>query len=373
MPPNRLIILLCLMVLPHEAMSQTLYRYQDDKGRWHFTDKKPLTSKTPNTEAFTLKQTNRIDLSHEYKNVVIDDALCRPDQERQALYYRNKGGYIGKKGAFDVTSTMANDRLAKIHAANGFFAPIEVNLHIEKNKNTHSEPALPQTFLIPPQSHKKLAELSPIQQAPWNFAYRYQYQLGDSKAVHDSDCYYLPPVPPDKDFVVTQAFNGSFSHNSAYSRYAVDIAMDVGTPIYAARSGIVIRRKTEYLFAGLNKSFLSRANSVSILHSDGTISIYAHLKFRSILVKEGMKVKAGEVIAKSGNTGYSTGPHLHFEVVKNDRLRWYSQPFKFMLNGKMVTPKPGMILRNQTDNNKIIADIENQSKSTQAPNTSPQQ
>ncbi len=144
-----------------------------------------------------------------------------------------------------------------------------------------------------------------------------------------------------------------FSHNSPYNRYAVDIAMPLGTPVLATRDGVVINRKTEHVLSGLSESFKSRANSIAILHGDGTIAVYAHLQFRSIRFHEGMSVKAGDVIAKSGNTGYSTGPHLHFEVVKNKNMIWHAMHFEFMLDGIPVVPQTGMLLRNTAKEKQI--------------------
>ena len=66
-----------------------------------------------------------------------------------------------------------------------------------------------------------------------------------------------------------------------------------------------------------------------ILHDDGTMSVYLHLKHRSVVVSEGQRVRTGELLAKSGNTGNSTGPHLHFVVQKNIGLETVSIPFAF--------------------------------------------
>ncbi|MCX7772457.1 MAG: M23 family metallopeptidase, partial [Clostridia bacterium] len=58
-------------------------------------------------------------------------------------------------------------------------------------------------------------------------------------------------------------------------------------------------------------------NTIIIDHGGGIATLYLHIKNGGLLVKEGQTVKAGDVIAKVGSTGLSTGPHLHFEVRKN--------------------------------------------------------
>lgn len=83
----------------------------------------------------------------------------------------------------------------------------------------------------------------------------------------------------------------------------IDIAAPVGTPIWAAATGTVD-------YAGWNDG--GYGNMVDIRHPDGTITRYGHLS--AIYVKEGQSVSQSQVIAAMGSTGFSTGPHLHFEV-----------------------------------------------------------
>jgi murein DD-endopeptidase MepM/ murein hydrolase activator NlpD len=86
----------------------------------------------------------------------------------------------------------------------------------------------------------------------------------------------------------------------------VDIATDVGTPVEATASGVVI-------FASRNQGF---GNEIIIFHGFGFTTVYGHLN--KILVSVGDEITKGQKIAESGNTGYSTGPHLHYEVIKDN-------------------------------------------------------
>ncbi|NEP83362.1 MAG: peptidoglycan DD-metalloendopeptidase family protein [Okeania sp. SIO3B3] len=83
----------------------------------------------------------------------------------------------------------------------------------------------------------------------------------------------------------------------------IDIAAPTGTPIVAAAPGVVT-------FANWNSG--GYGNLVEIKHPNGSLTVYAHNS--QILVREGQKVAQGELIAKMGSTGRSTGPHLHFEI-----------------------------------------------------------
>ncbi len=83
----------------------------------------------------------------------------------------------------------------------------------------------------------------------------------------------------------------------------IDIAAPIGTPIVAAADGKIVS-------AGWNSG--GYGNLVKIKHFDGSISFYAHNS--KIMVRNGQWVKQGQQIAKMGSTGFSTGPHLHFEI-----------------------------------------------------------
>jgi murein DD-endopeptidase MepM/ murein hydrolase activator NlpD len=106
--------------------------------------------------------------------------------------------------------------------------------------------------------------------------------------------------------------------------------MPIGTHIYAARAGVVIEIASDFFEAGVDAAKDGpRANVVRILHDDGTMSLYGHLNWNSIRVVPGQRVERGEYIADSGNTGFSTGPHLHFVVQRNRGGAIISLPVQF--------------------------------------------
>ncbi len=121
----------------------------------------------------------------------------------------------------------------------------------------------------------------------------------------------IPPINPDpKNYRFTSSFgyrSDPFSGRTAYHK-GVDFAMKPGNPVYATGDGVVESVKFEFFGYG---------NHVVIDHGFGYKTRYAHLK--SIGLVEGMKVKRGECIGLSGNSGKSSGPHLHYEVIYKNR------------------------------------------------------
>lgn len=123
----------------------------------------------------------------------------------------------------------------------------------------------------------------------------------------------LPPLPPSEEFL-PKVFNGyawpaKGALTSGYGwrwgrlHAGIDIAAPIGTPVMAAASGEVIE-------AGWNSG--GYGNLIELQHLDGSVTLYAHNN--TILVNVGQRVNQGEQIGEMGNTGYSTGPHVHFEI-----------------------------------------------------------
>ena len=105
------------------------------------------------------------------------------------------------------------------------------------------------------------------------------------------------------------AFTSNFGYRWGVLHAGIDIANSIGTPILAASDGVVVE-------AGPSAGY---GMLVKLRHSDGTVTLYGHIN-RS-LVSVGERVMAGDQIAEMGNRGYSTGPHLHFEVLQNGTSR----------------------------------------------------
>lgn len=128
---------------------------------------------------------------------------------------------------------------------------------------------------------------------------------------------------------VEQGWGGGFSHSDAQNRHAVDFAAAVGTPVLAARDGTVMHAEAGFDEAAPgDHEAVTRANFVRVLHDDGSMALYAHLDAGGVLVHPGQRVRRGTPLGRSGNTGLSSGPHLHFVVQVNRGLSLESIPFR---------------------------------------------
>jgi len=234
-----------------------------------------------------------------------------------------------------------------ISVYNGYGGPVEMEISLLEADNMSSDPLLPFRTVVPANEEIKTVRMWPTRKNQ-SFSYRYGYRYcpGDPEASHFPGKAYRPPFQSGSAYRISQSFKGTYSHNSDQSRYAIDIAMPVGTPVCAARSGVVMDIANDFISGGLDREeYARRANFIRILHEDGTMALYAHLKLESIRVGIGRKISAGEVIAESGDTGYSSGPHLHFVIQRNTGMHLMSLPFKINLEGRAVIPEKEMMLR----------------------------
>ncbi len=295
---------ICLSIVFFEAPARDLYRYKDENGNWVYTDRKPPGDVTTDTM--------QIDVGFDAPTVNVE--------RRQ----RDDG--------IDLV------------VINTYHCPVEVGILISDAVNVGGLNADGVSAVVPAVGESVIARLQPVDPgASWGFQYQARVMLGDPKARHMPAQPYRVPFSIATSHSVTQAYPGGISHNDDSSRHAIDFAMPVGSAVFAARSGTVVDIASNFFQSGTNiQRDGPRANIVRIMHDDGTMAIYAHLNRSSIRVRPGDQVGTGEYIADSGNTGFSTGPHLHFDVQKNDGFRLISIPFELLgPNGTANYPAPG--------------------------------
>lgn len=121
------------------------------------------------------------------------------------------------------------------------------------------------------------------------------------------------PTPVGERVQVTQGNDGAFSHFGE-ERYAWDFGVPLGTTVYAAAGGVVVWVEEGHTAFGPEPELRSEANFVVLDHGGGLYTNYVHLEVNSVLVRPGDVVGAGEALARTGQSGQMTGPHLHFHV-----------------------------------------------------------
>lgn len=297
----RLLPYVLLLVLSAQATGATVYQYRNTDGIVSFTDK--------------------------------------PTKGAKVLYYGER--YVEKLDTRVRVEVRRQGDQETLLLVNDLYAPVEVQLTLE---NLHNVAPLASNRIhgvVEPRSRTPLAELVPQHPGKMQYRHRLRFALSDPSLKADDFHYPLPWA--SGQFRVSQGPGGKFSHQDEKGRHAVDIAMPEGTPVVAVRAGTVISLDEKQREGNGSKA----GNYVRILHDDGTMSVYLHLKHNGIVVSEGQQVKAGDMIAHSGNTGSSTGPHLHFVVQKNLGMKVVSIPFLFSDHtGIASVPKTGEWLGN---------------------------
>lgn len=299
-----------LLMFCSGAIAQELYKYQDEDGNWIYSDRPP------------------------------DDG--QEVESRKLEETQTEGAVL-----VDVNHSMLGSTIL-LTARNDFYAPVELRLNITAAEQiTLPNPEHPMAWVLPAQSETNLLQLSLEANATQpTLQYEFRHLPGDPRAEHDAEYLYRAPFVRGSTQQVTQAYPQTVTHTASDSYHAVDLAMPVGTDIVAAREGIVFDIASKNYRNGLDAQVDGpSANVVRILHDDGTYAIYAHLNTNSIRVQPGDVVERGQYIADSGNTGFSTGPHLHFAVVRNGGLRIDAVPIQFQGAGaEPVIPKGGETL-----------------------------
>lgn len=292
------------MSTPSTAVAQKLYRYQDANGVWVYTDRQPSGEQT-------------------YQESQIERRFVQPEVN---LLQRSVPGGVA------------------LFAQNTFFAPIQIAFRLRPIENVSAETPRDGLKVVPPRSETELVVVGKaVEQVELRFDSEFQYLPGQPGAEHRPDQPYRLPYALSTEVRVSQAFPDMTTHTDPASQHAVDFVMPIGTDVFAARDGVVIEVASDFFESGTNLAVDGpRANVVRVLHDDGTMALYVHLNWNTIRVVPGQRVRRGEYLADSGNTGFSTGPHLHFVVQRNRGGSLESVPLQFAgANGSPVTVASG--------------------------------
>lgn len=290
------------------ATAQTMYKYRGADGEWIFSDRPP-------------------DDGRDVQSLGASARVSAPN--------------------LSVTHTFTGDGIEFV-ARNTFHAPMEVALVFDEITGVdYPHPDDDRLWVVPPRSERVLFELPALEDGDVPAVeYRYVYLPGDPAAQPDGNATYRVPYAVGSAHAITQTYPVSDTHRTRDSMYAVDFAMPVGTDVVAARGGVVFEVASTNFKGGPDEdAYADLANLVRILHNDGSFAVYAHLNWNTIRVQPGDRVAAGQSIADSGNTGFSSGPHLHFAVQRNLGMRVESLPVAFRgADGRPVRPETGMRL-----------------------------
>lgn len=171
--------------------------------------------------------------------------------------------------------------------------------------------------VIPPESKRFLVTTLSAVTPNKKFGYGSSstYTFGDiTQTTYDADYIYDLPFGKDKSYRVYQGYNGKISH---FNQAALDFNFKTGEKVYAARAGKVVALEERYNTNCKTKECAKYNNFILLLQPDGTFAEYLHLKQNGVEVKLGDQITKGQLIGYSGNTGWSTGEHLHFGVFLN--------------------------------------------------------
>lgn len=283
-----------------------VYKWQDENGHWNYSDRPP-------------------DKQADF------DVIQTPAEPRRMVSAR-QGGVQGRPEHFFY---------------NRYHGKAEIQLEMSEASNVKAHPSLPAQFVLPADSERALVRFSALDPT-LPFTYRLSYRMvpGAPMTRLPPDPDFYPPFARGSQFPISQGLDDSHTHKDRPNQYAVDIGMPTGTPVLAARSGVVMDFEDNFHGEGQQtRAFMNRANYVRIEHDDGSMAVYAHLQADSARVSPGMRVPAGHWIANSGNSGYSSGPHLHFVVQINTGMSLESLPFRFKLpTGGTMDPDRAQML-----------------------------
>lgn len=208
-----------------------------------------------------------------------------------------------------------------------FRATVTLNAQLQ---NMRSSRPLPLVVTTKGQPRVLLATFRRAQWLkPWSYRWNYQWKYGEPLAGTPKAARYQLPFRGQHPLI--QGPFGSFSHQrGSQDEQAYDWSMPVGTPVYAARDGVVVGTRSDVSKGGRSVVFKPNFNYVIVRHNDGTFAEYLHLQPKGARVRMCQRVTTNTVLGLSGNTGFTSTPHLHFALFRTlDGLKRQTLPIHF--------------------------------------------
>ncbi len=208
-----------------------------------------------------------------------------------------------------VLEKQLNKNEVAIYAINTDQFPYTVELFIKAN-NASLDRNIQHKFLVNPGTPYQEIVVIKGKKGYYSYKFDYKYYEGNHLNVeHDAD--YAYAIPAGKTYKIMQGYDGKFSHAG---KKAIDFEMPVGSKVYAAREGVVLDIKSSSDKGCASPGCMNLANYILVYHNDGSIGSYFHLQKNGCVVTKNQKITKGQLIGYSGSTGWSSKPHLHFEV-----------------------------------------------------------
>lgn len=246
---------------------------------------------------------------------------------------------------FELTNDREGDHYVVMLHNRG---PVPVTVTVDMaGTNVRGDRVWPGTFVVPPGTSVAAGRVYSVDHTKASqYDTRGDFELGDMAAMPDPAALYRLPFADGLAFPVAQSVRGlQRTHTTPDSRYAVDFTMPEGTPVVAARAGTVAEILQGNTVGGPDPQLIDRANAVVVLHADGTMALYAHLAAGPPPVAVGQAITAGTLLGRSGNTGYSFGPHLHFAVQRTMLVQGRAQRVSIPIRFYVGSPPAPLVAR----------------------------
>lgn len=243
---------------------------------------------------------------------VVSNILSRSEYQDMVRERSNQGerlqASIGRLGSLNAESDEVHLRMSRIYLAYGLTS----NESVGQGGFPFEGPPVPESIYAGAVS--RAGELESEIREQLRVLDTFLSEVQSFESAHGGQVRTTPSISPlrSRDFVLTSPFG---TRRSPFTKKidfhaGIDLAAPVGTPIYAPADGVVV-------FAGRyplkqSVSWWRYGNLVALRHGDGFITLFGHCD--EVRVRNGQKITQGTVVATVGNTGWSTSPHLHYEV-----------------------------------------------------------